>query len=171
MCNSLSKFESSHRTRDSVRPSVCITSVILIGHAIRFVLAATEHLHNRIAKLSTRIRTLEDALAELQAQHSTEPHPLLCYDIPNVTVEGDEDPLADDSGNPVSNLDLINALGTLSISDHGISHFFGPTGGSEVCHSLGNLSRTQHEFASAEFVHGKPFKSLNHAILPKSTGE
>jgi hypothetical protein len=28
--------------------------------------------------------------------------------------------------------DVIDALGTLSISDHGISRFFGPTGGSEV---------------------------------------
>ncbi|KAF7375443.1 Zn(2)-C6 fungal-type domain-containing protein [Mycena sanguinolenta] len=30
-----------------------------------------------------------------------------------------------------ANPDLINALGTLVISDHGISQFFGPTGGSE----------------------------------------
>lgn len=28
--------------------------------------------------------------------------------------------------------DAIDAFGTLSISDHGISRFFGPTGGSEV---------------------------------------
>ncbi|KIK23270.1 hypothetical protein PISMIDRAFT_66141, partial [Pisolithus microcarpus 441] len=43
----------------------------------RFVLAATEHLHRRIAKMSERIQQLEDALCELQAKHSMEPHPLL----------------------------------------------------------------------------------------------
>jgi hypothetical protein len=109
-----------------------------------FVLAATEHLHRRIAKLSGRIRQLEDALAALQAQHSTEPHPLLHEDLVNgedKDEEGASGHLAPDTsmvddpdGSPGTgtHADVIDALGTLSISDHGISRFFGPTGGSEV---------------------------------------
>ncbi|KAF7328687.1 Zn(2)-C6 fungal-type domain-containing protein [Mycena sanguinolenta] len=37
-----------------------------------------------------------------------------------------------DGKTPGANPDVIDAFGTLSISDHGISRFFGPTGGSEV---------------------------------------
>lgn len=103
----------------------------------RFVLAATEHLHRRIAGLSGRIRQLEDALAAL----SPDPHPLLHADL---LMQDDRD---DDMGvgmgeDPQSAVqpDVIDAFGTLSISDHGISRFFGPTGGSEVRNSNDALS-------------------------------
>jgi hypothetical protein len=101
---------------------------------ISFVLAATEHLHDRIAKMSTRIRSLEDALEELQVKHSNDPHPLLRDDPASPTAEDDEDPASPpaDAGMSTQNLDVIDSLGTLSISDHGGSRFFGPTGGSEV---------------------------------------
>lgn len=103
------------------------------------MLAATEHLHRRIAKLSSRIRQLEDALAGLQAKHSTEPHPLLHDDL--VSTDELRESLGDEGGDFVDDSppapmgqtgEVIDALGTLSISDHGISRFFGPTGGSEV---------------------------------------
>lgn len=102
------------------------------------MLAATEHLHRRIAKLSSRIRQLEDALAGLQAKHSTEPHPLLHDDL--VSTDELRESLGDEGGDFVDDSppapmgqtgEVIDALGTLSISDHGISRFFGPTGGSE----------------------------------------
>lgn len=50
------------------------------------------------------------------------------------TDERDEaDTPADDGmGQPGQPADVIDAFGTLSISEHGISRFFGPTGGSEV---------------------------------------
>ena len=35
-------------------------------------------------------------------------------------------------GQPGQTADVIDAFGTLSASEHGISRFFGPTGGSEV---------------------------------------
>ena len=42
----------------------------------------------------------------------------------------------DEDGNPgvepPRNADIIDTFGTLSVSDHGVSRFFGPTGGSEV---------------------------------------
>ena len=121
--------------------SLCPNGSLATGQGTRFVLAATEHLHRRIAKLSSRIRQLEDALAGLQAKHSAEPHPLLHNDLVGTDElrEGlrDEggDSMDDSSPTPMGQTgEVIDALGTLSISDHGISRFFGPTGGSEVCH-------------------------------------
>ncbi|KAG9313263.1 hypothetical protein JVU11DRAFT_6728 [Chiua virens] len=99
---------------------------------VRFVLAATEHLHRRIAKMSERIRQLEDALSDLQSQHSTEPHPLLREDLLGVNHKDDEPSSPpDESGAATHPPEILDAFGTLSITDHGISRFFGPTGGSE----------------------------------------
>ncbi|EKM81408.1 hypothetical protein AGABI1DRAFT_125799 [Agaricus bisporus var. burnettii JB137-S8] len=97
------------------------------GQGTRFVLAATEHLHQRITHLTTRVRQLEDALAALQAQLSSDPHPLLADDLLADTHDDDPAPMLED---PTAT-QVIDAFGTLSISTHGISRFFGPTGGSE----------------------------------------
>lgn len=95
------------------------------------MLAATEHLHHQISRLSSRIRQLEDALETLQAQYSSEPHPLLHEDLMEMDEEG-YSPMVDVEGTVGHVPDVIDTLGTLSISDNGISRFFGPTGGSEV---------------------------------------
>lgn len=96
------------------------------------MLAATEHLHKRIANLTGRIHQLESALATLQSEQSSEPHPLLHDDL--VAVHDDAMGLSDDpaAGPPHPTDAVIDAFGTLSISEHGVSRFFGPTGGSEV---------------------------------------
>ncbi|KAJ8095261.1 hypothetical protein PM082_010484 [Marasmius tenuissimus] len=118
--------------------SLCPNGSLATGQGTRFVLAATEHLHRRISKLSGRIRELEDALAAIHGKHSTQPHPLLDQSLIEATAEeGDgfekiqvvasEETVDGTSGGG----DPIDAFGTLSISDHGISRFFGPTGGSE----------------------------------------
>ncbi|KAI6112557.1 fungal-specific transcription factor domain-containing protein [Pisolithus sp. B1] len=79
--------------------ALCPNGSLSTGQGTRFVLAATEHLHLRMAKMSERIRQLEGALS----------------------VE--------------STPELLEAFGTLSISNSGASRFFGPTGGSHVnCH-------------------------------------
>lgn len=149
------------------------------GQGTRFVLAATEHLHRRIARLSGRIRELEDALSTMHSTYSPDdqqPHPLLENDwlldaeeggddddelepgsnrgrkigkLPldlhgrtiSVGALGDGDAMDEGYDNPVSmprerrssnaGGEVIDAFGTLSISNHGISRFFGPTGGSE----------------------------------------
>ena len=96
-------------------------------------MAATEHLHRRISKLSGRIRQLEDALAALHAKHSTDIHPLLHEDLMQTDERDEVDTPADEGmGQTAQTGDAIDAFGTLSISEHGISRFFGPTGGSEV---------------------------------------
>ncbi|OAX35675.1 hypothetical protein K503DRAFT_773227 [Rhizopogon vinicolor AM-OR11-026] len=112
--------------------ALCPNGSLATGQGTRFVIAATEHLHRQIANMSGRIRQLEDALGALQSQHSTEPHPLLREDVLAMnqndeygTVTGDH--VAGPSNPP----EIQDAFGTLSIADHGISRFFGPTGGSE----------------------------------------
>lgn len=87
--------------------------------------------------MSERIRQLEDALSDLQSQHSTEPHPLLREDLLGVDHQDDEpfNP-PDESGTPSHPPEVLERFGTLSITDHGISRFFGPTGGSEVSFPL-----------------------------------
>ncbi|KAJ7677898.1 fungal-specific transcription factor domain-containing protein [Mycena polygramma] len=133
--------------------ALCPNGALATGQGTRFVLAATEHLHRKIARMSERIRMLEDALTTLHASKGGvdgPAHPLL--------VDGEDFSIgADDNGPPppprrmseswevldragasegkapgsTPNPDVIDAFGTLSISDHGISRFFGPTGGSE----------------------------------------
>ncbi|KAF6750634.1 fungal-specific transcription factor domain-containing protein [Ephemerocybe angulata] len=118
--------------------ALCPNGSLSTGQGTRFVLAATEHLHKRISKLSNRVRQLEDALATLQAKHSSEPHPLLHADLISASQpsnEWNEDvtmDVGDDYDEPAGDKEVIDAFGTLSISQHGVSRFFGPTGGSEV---------------------------------------
>lgn len=94
--------------------------------------------------MSERIRELEDALSDLQAQHSTEPHPLLRDDLLGVNQLKDDDNKEETSydepgaaGHPP---ELLDAFGTLSIADHGIARFFGPNGGSEVRTLLADMT-------------------------------
>lgn len=98
------------------------------------MLAATEHLHKRIAKISDRVRTLEDALATLQSKHYDEPHPLLRDDLlsANMTQDDDEEGAAEKSDGTSMSRVVIDAFGTLWVPEHGLSRFFGPTGGQEV---------------------------------------
>ncbi|KAF9474117.1 hypothetical protein BDN70DRAFT_885189 [Pholiota conissans] len=113
--------------------ALCPNGSLATGQGTRFVLAATEHLHRRIANLSGRIRQLEDALAALHAKHSSEPHPLLHVDlIHSDDRDGEAEAGAEETSGPSTQSgDVLDAFGTLSISEHGISRFFGPTGGSE----------------------------------------
>lgn len=123
--------------------ALCPNGSLATGQGTRFVLAATEHLHRRITKMSGRIRELEDALAALHSKHSAQPHPLLTGEsvIETAGEEGENEvaesrlktQLFEVDDMEVVNIggEVINTFGTLSISDHGISRFFGPTGGSE----------------------------------------
>ncbi|KAK7686326.1 hypothetical protein QCA50_010550 [Cerrena zonata] len=113
--------------------ALCPNGSLATGQGTRFVLAATEHLHKRIAKMGERIRQLEDALAILQAKHTNEPHPLLRDDALTTTKsEPQYDGDLQLSNQPVQKPgDVIEAFGTLSVYDHGVSRFFGPSGGTE----------------------------------------
>ncbi|KAI9440996.1 hypothetical protein H4582DRAFT_1940839, partial [Lactarius indigo] len=80
----------------------------------QFVIAATEHLHRRIDRMGDRIRELEDALAGSL---------LVDTEKPEEQPQESEDEGADE---------ITKSLGTLTVSDHGISRFFGFTGGSDL---------------------------------------
>jgi hypothetical protein len=139
--------QSRYWTGDSVRAYPALTSSDVQIIETSFVLAATEHLHRQIANMSGRIRQLEDALGLLQSRHSTELHPLLRDDLrgtdqkdefSHITLPGDN------AAGPSNPPEILDAFGTLSITDHGISRFFGPTGGSEV--SALSLSNVMYSF-------------------------
>jgi len=96
--------------------------------------------------MSDRIRQLEDALAVLQASHSNDQHPMLTGDL--LVIDQDKlDELPQDGEDGETHNDVVYAFGTMSISDHGVSRFFGPTGGSEglllvryVCGSIFSIA-------------------------------
>jgi hypothetical protein len=112
-----------------------IEGVLFIGSpwSIRFVLADTEHLHQKIAEMGQRIRQLEDALAIFQSGVTSETHPLLRDELltvkfgPEVQHSGDA---AEHSQDTVA--ECMDALGTLTIGNSGESKYFGRSAGSEV---------------------------------------
>ncbi|KAK0209958.1 fungal-specific transcription factor domain-containing protein [Desarmillaria ectypa] len=110
--------------------SLCPNGSLSTGQGTRFVLAATEHLHRKVARLTGRIRQLEDALSTTQAQFSDVPHPLLHDDF----AESEGSPCADvplDVSDMASMTEVPDMHGTLAVSDNGVSRFFGLTGGLE----------------------------------------
>lgn len=58
--------------------------MLVSGKGTRFILANTEQLHSKIQEMSDRIRSLEEGLQALHAEHShdsDEPHPLMRADL------------------------------------------------------------------------------------------
>ncbi|TFY53095.1 hypothetical protein EVJ58_g9643 [Rhodofomes roseus] len=60
---------------------ICPEGALTGGKGSRFILANTEQLHDKIKSMAERIRSLEEALGQLQSQHSTEGHPLLRQEL------------------------------------------------------------------------------------------
>ncbi|KAJ7760160.1 fungal-specific transcription factor domain-containing protein [Mycena olivaceomarginata] len=122
---------------------LCPNGVLTTGQSTRFVVTATEHLHRKIARRGKRIQMLEDALTALYASKGGvvgAVHPLLVDGenfaddgAPGRTSESWEVLEAAHNGTSLNANPELDAFGTLSISDHGISTFFGPTG---RCESL-----------------------------------
>jgi hypothetical protein len=66
--------------------SLCPLGTNTTGEGTRFVLAATEHLHNEIGALRERVHVLEMALGGLHGARTGGPHPLL---LPGAEAEVD----------------------------------------------------------------------------------
>lgn len=102
-------------------------SALLKTRKYRFILSDTADVHLKMSEMSQRIRQLENALAVLQATVSNETHPLLSdsmkcdaeFKSPTNETEDVDD---DDVEGPI-----VEALGTLSISDSGVSKYYGPS--------------------------------------------
>jgi len=89
------------------------------------VLANTEVLHEKINQLSSRVRHLEDALAESYGTHSTHNHPLLTEELlkikrPLERESNDSHQVKEDK--PDSG-DTIKSMGSLSVFLSGFSFF------------------------------------------------
>ncbi|KAL6309381.1 fungal-specific transcription factor domain-containing protein [Sparassis latifolia] len=145
--------------------TLCPNGSLATGQGTRFVLAATEHLHQRIAKMNERIRQLEDALAIAHAKYSNEPHPLLTGDKATASAEQEED-LPISQNVPTNIRDAIDAFGTLSVSDHGVSRFFGPTGGAEYL-----LTVDSDPACASSDADGASPESIRDSESPPALGE
>ena len=83
-----------------------------------------EALNRKSAEMRKRIRQLEDALRISHGLSSTAPHPLLSEELLAVknTSKG---PVSTDGWKDSVDSDLLNAIGTLSISDEGSESYVG----------------------------------------------
>lgn len=104
----------------------------------RYVLADTAHLHAKIAQMGQRIRQLEDALAIFQSGVSNEPHPLLREDLLTIKFGIEKGQVPErDIHIPQYSIESIDAIGTMTIGDHGNEgKYFGPSAGSEASSSF-----------------------------------
>lgn len=107
----------------------------------RFILADTDQLHRKILEMSERIRQLEDALAIFQAGISSERHPLLRDELLSIKFGPEVRRTIDDEHTRNAMSQSIDALGTLTIGDHGETKYIGRSGGSEVRNSSCNRWR------------------------------
>ncbi|KAJ6591053.1 hypothetical protein DFH09DRAFT_907769 [Mycena vulgaris] len=136
--------------------ALCPNGTIPPGEGSRFVLAATDHLHQKLTRMEARMHSLEDALAILHATDSDKPHPLLSSHDSDSEDDQPEDEstlnLKAVSEEPSQESTLVGALGSLHIDGEGGSRFFGPSGGSEA-----QLSPTSAPF---------PLRELDPTYLP-----
>ncbi|EGO22241.1 hypothetical protein SERLADRAFT_440265 [Serpula lacrymans var. lacrymans S7.9] len=89
--------------------------------------ANTEVLHDKIGQLAHRVRHLEDALSEAHAARSRDPHPLLAPELLKIKspLERERDDPQPSSEFSKETNEAADAIGSLSISDHGRATFFG----------------------------------------------
>ncbi|KAJ3528129.1 hypothetical protein NM688_g8035 [Phlebia brevispora] len=112
--------------------TICPNGSLSAGQGTRFILADTEQLHRKILEMSERIRQLEDALAIFQAGISSERHPLLRDELLSIKFGPEVRRTIDDEHSRNAMSQSIDALGTLTIGDHGETKYIGRSGGSET---------------------------------------
>ncbi|KAK1236247.1 hypothetical protein PQX77_000509 [Marasmius sp. AFHP31] len=120
--------------------AICPNGSLITGQGTRFVLADTEKLHEKIARMSDRIRLLEDALTILHTSTgAADSHPLLDREslkiksiielhaaVSSSQPEGQEQPQEESEDSQ-----YIDAFGTLAIRDDGAATFYGRSAGQE----------------------------------------
>ncbi|KAI0630475.1 fungal-specific transcription factor domain-containing protein [Trametes polyzona] len=112
--------------------SICPNGSLSAGQGTRFILADTDQLHRKISEMSERIRQLEDALAIFQAGISHERHPLLRDELLTIKFGPEVRRTVDEEHTRDLLSSSIDALGTLTVGEHGESKYFGRSAGSET---------------------------------------
>ncbi|KAH7928331.1 hypothetical protein BV22DRAFT_1005131 [Leucogyrophana mollusca] len=112
---------------------LCPNGTMPPGEGSRFVGVAEDYLQRKTARMEERMRSLEDALAIVQTNVSTQSHPLLAKEF---SMDEDEDEVEEEpqTTNEFHKYGLIDALGSLHLEgdeQSGVVRFFGPSGGSE----------------------------------------
>ncbi|TFK51693.1 hypothetical protein OE88DRAFT_1658274 [Heliocybe sulcata] len=123
--------------------AICPDGSLTTGQGNRFVLASTQELHEKISELAFRVRELEDALRVSHLKTTSEQHPLLSDDLLKIKAPLQREPSGQrsNSGGILSSLngvkeedepkpDVVDAIGSLSISDSGRTKYFGHTANS-----------------------------------------
>lgn len=147
------------------------------GHAwtdqeTRSLLSDTAQLHRKLSEMSQRIRQLEDALEISHSANSTSHHPLLREELLAIK-RGVAPPAPPPPSDGEPDNDYVEAMGTMSISERGISRFIGRLGGGEslflVCFRIINTSfgssPSHHIISSGTTGNGKRNRSPRSCSL------
>ncbi|KZT27790.1 hypothetical protein NEOLEDRAFT_1059869 [Neolentinus lepideus HHB14362 ss-1] len=122
--------------------AICPDGSLTTGQGNRFVLASTQELHEKISELSLRVRELEDGLRVSHSKTTSEQHPLLSDELLKIKAPLQREPSGQRNsatGGPgglngikeeESKPDVVDAIGSLSISDSGRTKYFGHTANS-----------------------------------------
>lgn len=104
--------------------------------------------------MGQRIQELEEALRDFQASTSKEPHPLLRQEL--LVIKYPSGMSLPSTQNPDNtSMELSDALGTLTIGDHGDVKYFGHSAGTEV--RFTTFRRPSFDHIILELVVGKFF--------------
>ena len=124
-----------HRSRQSVIRRSASNLLNYLTLIVSFVLASTQELHEKIAELAQRVRDLEDALRVTHSQLSSQGHPLLSDELLKIKAPLQRDPPANKCAalkSEDTNVEVIDAFGSLSISVSGRTTYYGSIANSWV---------------------------------------
>ncbi|KIY73065.1 hypothetical protein CYLTODRAFT_366419 [Cylindrobasidium torrendii FP15055 ss-10] len=141
--------------------SICPLGTLANGMGKKMVVSDAKDLHTRVATLGSRIQDLENALAQFQSTVTEETHPLLRPELLVIKSPLDhvDTTIAEPAKTEADPLDdIVDAFGTLAVSDKGWTKYFGSSGGAESLFLVGHLlaiagssdSKPQNQ-AGAEF--------------------
>ncbi|KZP20104.1 hypothetical protein FIBSPDRAFT_932524 [Athelia psychrophila] len=108
---------------------ICPNGIFTPGQTARSSnVPETQHLHRKIFEMGQRIRQLEDALATLQSNVSSEQHALLVEPL----LSARPDPDGSSAQDKEDLKETLKSFGTLTIGNSGEHKYFGPSAGSEA---------------------------------------
>ncbi|KZP18375.1 hypothetical protein FIBSPDRAFT_829421 [Athelia psychrophila] len=143
--------------------NICPNDIFTPGQTTRSFLPDTEYLHRKIFEMGQRIRQLEDALAILQSNVSSEPHALLVEQLLSVKSAPAGSSVQDEEDLE----ETLKSFGTLTIGDNGEHTYFGATAGSEVSYyQLAGPTLPAEESDPSSSVGGAPDLLNNIASMP-----